>query len=77
MGNDSCAVKEKEYGTLVRPVLEYAAAVRDPYVVVEVRELEKAQGRAARWVKGRCRRQGQDDEEEGNYRPSVMMKEMG
>ncbi|KAJ8869343.1 hypothetical protein PR048_030918 [Dryococelus australis] len=70
----SCEVK-KVYGTMVRAVLEYAAAIWDPYV--EVRELEKVQRKAARWVKGRWRRQGQDDEEEGNYRPSIMMKETG
>ncbi|KAJ8872306.1 hypothetical protein PR048_025910 [Dryococelus australis] len=73
----SCDVKEKAYGTMVRPMLEYAAAVWDPYVEVEVRELEKVQRKAVRWVKGRWRRQRQDGEEEGNYRPSVMMKEMG
>ncbi|KAJ8870394.1 hypothetical protein PR048_029415 [Dryococelus australis] len=56
----SCEAK-KVYGTVVQPMLEYAAAVWDLYV--EVGEL---------W-----RRQGQDGEEEGNYRPSVMMKEMG
>ncbi|KAJ8866279.1 hypothetical protein PR048_032122 [Dryococelus australis] len=43
----------------------------------EVRELEKVQRKAARWVKGRWRRQGQGDEEEGNKRPSVTIKEMG
>ncbi|KAJ8875496.1 hypothetical protein PR048_023391 [Dryococelus australis] len=47
---------------MVRPMLEYAEAVWDPYVEVEVRELEKVQRKTARWVKGR---------------PSVMMKEMG
>ncbi|KAJ8880368.1 hypothetical protein PR048_016837 [Dryococelus australis] len=61
----SCEVKEKAYGTMVRPMLEYAAAVWDPYVEVEVRELEKVQRKVARWVKGRWRRQGQDGEEEG------------
>ncbi|KAJ8897028.1 hypothetical protein PR048_002374 [Dryococelus australis] len=60
----------------VRPMLEYAAAVWDPRVELEVRELEKVQRKAGIWVKGRWRRQGQDGEEEGNYRPSVMMKEM-
>ncbi|KAJ8886736.1 hypothetical protein PR048_012948 [Dryococelus australis] len=70
----SCELLEKAYGTMVRPMLEYAAAVWD--VEVEVQELEKVQRKAAKWVKGRWRRQGQDDEE-GNYRPSVMMKEMG
>ncbi|KAJ8875944.1 hypothetical protein PR048_023852 [Dryococelus australis] len=73
----SCEVKKKVYGTMVQPMLEYAAAVWDPYVEVEVRELEKLQRKAASWVKGKWRRQGQYGEEEGNYRPSVMMKEMG
>ncbi|KAJ8883219.1 hypothetical protein PR048_015059 [Dryococelus australis] len=47
----SCEVQEKAYGTMVRPLLEYAAAVWDPYVEVEVRELEKVKRKAARWVK--------------------------
>ncbi|KAJ8876169.1 hypothetical protein PR048_024078 [Dryococelus australis] len=47
-----CEVKEKAYSTMVRPMLEYAAAVWDPYVEVEMRELEKVQRKAARWVKG-------------------------
>ncbi|KAJ8882031.1 hypothetical protein PR048_018519 [Dryococelus australis] len=62
---------------IVISTLEYDATVWDPYVEVEVRELEKVQRKAARWMKGTWRRQGQEDEEDGNYRPSVMMKEMG
>ncbi|KAJ8870427.1 hypothetical protein PR048_029449 [Dryococelus australis] len=71
-------VKEKAF---MKQIIEYAVTVWDPYVEEEVWELEKVP-RAARWVKGstvesgRWRRQGQNDEE-GNYRPSVMMKEMG
>ncbi|KAJ8867135.1 hypothetical protein PR048_032999 [Dryococelus australis] len=38
----SCEVKEKAYGTMVQPMLEYAAAVWDLYMEVEVLELEKA-----------------------------------
>lgn len=34
-------VKEKGYKTIVRPILEYAAAVWDPYLGGEVVEIEK------------------------------------
>ncbi|KAJ8883058.1 hypothetical protein PR048_014897 [Dryococelus australis] len=65
-------------GTMVWPMLEYAATVWDPYMEVEVRELEKVQRSSTKWVKGKWRRQGQEeDDEEGNCNPSVMMKVMG
>ena len=43
-------VKESAYLTMVRPQLEYASAVWDPYHVGDISELEKIQRRAARWV---------------------------
>ena len=43
-------VKESAYLTMVRPQLEYASAVLDPYHVGDISELEKVQRRAARWV---------------------------
>ena len=43
-------VKESAYLTMVRPQLEYASAVWDPYHVGDISELEKVQRRAARWV---------------------------
>jgi len=35
---------------LARPMLEYASAVWDPYLVKDINSLEMAQRRAARWV---------------------------
>ena len=49
-------LKNQAYKTLVRPLLEYAAAVCDPHQKEEIDRLEKTQRRAARWVKNRYRR---------------------
>jgi len=38
------------YTHLVRPVLEYASAVWDPYLVRDINSLEMVQRRATRWV---------------------------
>ena len=38
------------YNTLVRPQLEYAAAVWDPHTKGKTSQVEKVQRRAARWV---------------------------
>ena len=45
-------VKETTYFTLVRPVLEYAAIIWDPYQQYLIDDIEKIQRRAARWVMG-------------------------
>ncbi|KAL8602911.1 hypothetical protein ACOMHN_062606 [Nucella lapillus] len=47
--------KETAYKALVRPLLEYAASVWDPYTANEIEALEKIQRRAARWVVNRHR----------------------
>ena len=47
--------KETAYKALVRPLLEYAAPVWDPYTENEIEALEKIQRRAARWVTSRHR----------------------
>ena len=47
--------KETAYKALVRPLLEYAAPVWDPYTANEIEALEKIQRRAARWVTSRHR----------------------
>ena len=36
--------------TLVRPIMEYAASVWDPYYNIDTYKLEKVQRRAARWI---------------------------
>ena len=45
--------KEVAYETLVRPPLEYAAHIWNPYHKLQIQEVEKVQRTAARWT---CRR---------------------
>lgn len=44
------AIKEKLYTTLVRPQMEYASAVWDPHIQVNINKLESVQRRAARFA---------------------------
>ena len=39
------------YTSLVRPLLEYGAAVWNPYIKKDIQSIEMVQHRAARWVK--------------------------
>ena len=57
LGNCPAEVKVSVYKTLIRPHLEYASTVWDPFLVKDVLELEKIQRRAARWVKSCYQRQ--------------------
>ena len=43
-------VKRNAYTTLVRPSVEYASAVWDPYTKNQINQLEQVQRRAARFV---------------------------
>ena len=42
-------VKETAYLTLIRPCLEYASSVWDPYQLYLISNIEKIQRRATRW----------------------------
>lgn len=70
-------VKENAYKNTVRPILENTASVWDLYVEDEVKELEKVQRRAARWVNNKWGRQGGEGKDERDFRPSIMLKELG
>ena len=48
LSNCSRKVKELAYLTMVRPQMEYASAVWDPYYDSQIQQLEKVQHRAAR-----------------------------
>ena len=43
-------IRECAYKTLVRPQLEYASTIFDPYTKSNIDKLEKVQRRAARWT---------------------------
>ena len=46
----SIRIKEQAYQTLVRPLVEYASSVWDPYTKTEINKIEAVQRRAARYV---------------------------
>ena len=50
LSNCPTEVKAVAYVSMVRPTIEYAAAVWDPHYVGDIQALQKVQQRAARWV---------------------------
>ena len=46
-------IKEQAYNGLVRPLVEYSAAVWDPYTQANIDKIEMVQRRAARWTLNR------------------------
>ena len=49
-------LKETAYKTFVRPILEYASVVWDPYTATNISKIEAVQRRAARFVCNRYHR---------------------
>ena len=68
MGGCPRPVKERCSKTLVRPIMEYACAVWDPYTQANIYKLEMVQRRAARFVFQKYRR---------NVSPSALRNELG
>ena len=52
----SAHIKETAYKTFVRPILEYASTVWDPYTLTNINKIEMVQRRAARFVLNRYHR---------------------
>jgi hypothetical protein len=46
----SIRIKEQVYQTVVRPLVEYASTVWNPYMKTEINKIEAVQRRAARYV---------------------------
>ena len=78
----SIEIKEKAYITMIRPMVEYAAAVWDPYRTGEVKDIEKVQRIAARRVTGRVKKRRKVVNEKGVEEqvlesPTEMIEELG
>jgi hypothetical protein len=59
-------VKEKAYLAIIRPVLEYAGSVWDPYLQSNIKEIENVQRLAARRVLGRWKKYCWSEEKNGS-----------
>jgi hypothetical protein len=75
-------IREKAYLSLVRPIVEYASSVWDPYRTGETKDVEKVQRLAARRVTGRMSRWRYIQNYKGELlkeldSPSEMVSELG
>ena len=80
-GTDN-SIKEKAYKTLVRPIVEYAASVWDPFRIGNVKAMERVQRIAARRVTGRVKKSRVELNKKGEEvivweSPTEMVNELG
>ena len=75
-------IKEQAYRSLIRPILEYATSVWDPYREGEIKEVEKVQRLAARRVTGYTKKWQIEKNKKGEevkvfVKPSELVKQLG
>jgi hypothetical protein len=74
-------IKEHAYKSLIRPIMEYATSVWDPYRQGEIKEVEKVQRLAARRVTGHTMKwhmgkNKKGEEEKVFVKPSELVKQL-
>ena len=57
-------LRERAFFTIVRPALEYASAITDPYLKEDISKLDKVQRHAARFVTNNPRRKFNPDQDQ-------------
>jgi hypothetical protein len=74
-------IKEHAYKSLIRPIMEYATSVWDPYRQGEIKEVEKVQRLAARRVTGHTMKWHMEKNKKGDevkvfVKPSELVKQL-